>query len=133
MGVEVRFCDAVDITDQNTWRTSSRWPVSPLSTPSVMNGYLVQRIGPALRDLDATRMPDFGRDAVDETGFYPSTLDVSPAEAWLALLDSHEQPSWAKGERRVRVFLPSEEEASQGFIPGGGHGAALLPWRARKS
>lgn len=125
--VSWRFCDARDITDPGTWTTSDRWPVTRLTAPTVTNGYLIARFGPALRHLETSWRRSEA--TVDSTGFYPSASEQTAADAWIALLDSPDCPVWAQGPRRARIFVDSEAAALQEYITHGQfHGLLHSPY-----
>ncbi|WP_434157575.1 hypothetical protein [Clavibacter michiganensis] len=112
-----RFCDAVDVDDDSTWITSTRWPVHARTVPQVIDDRMVVLFGDGLRSLRSyhgstyTNQPD-----VDETGFYPSVTEESHLEAWLRFLnDTENLPEWAKGPRVARVFRTHAAAAEDGF------------------
>lgn len=117
--VRWRYCDAVNVDDETTWKTSQRWPVSARSTPIVMDDRMIVPFGDGLSTLQPYQhlAVDRHRDPVDETGFYPSVTEESHLEAWLRFLDdSPNLPDWARGERVARVFRNAEAAAEDGFV-----------------
>ncbi len=116
--VQHRFCDAVDITDPITWKTSTRWPVHARSTPRVLDDRMIVTFGDGLASLqDYDTGLDLRRGPIDDTGFYPSDHPETHLEAWLRFLnDQAHLPEWAQGPRTARVFRNDDTAASNGFI-----------------
>lgn len=113
--VSWRFCDAVDITDPNTWITQRVWPRHARSAPYIVENHIVSVFGqPASRRFSV--MPDpFPKPELDETGFYPSKLPQTGLDAWLDFLDGEDLPDWARGPRVARCFRSDSAAFADGF------------------
>jgi hypothetical protein len=117
--VRWRFCDAVDIDDEETWIKTSEWPVHSRSTPSVVDDTMIVLFGDGLRSIrsyhdnihsDRERRNDAGESS------YPSVTEEAHLEAWLRFLDDAENlPEWAQGPRTARVFRNENSAAEDGF------------------
>ncbi|MFK4298105.1 hypothetical protein ABH924_003266 [Arthrobacter sp. GAS37] len=115
--VSWRFCDAVDITDPDTWEESRIWPVEPRTGPRIVGDRIIVDVGEALNSIsDPHQRLKTHQGPVDETGFYASVPDLNSLEAWLGFLDRADVPEWAQGPRVARVLLTEEEARTQGFV-----------------
>ncbi|MBB2975091.1 hypothetical protein FHX49_000632 [Microbacterium endophyticum] len=115
-----RFCDAVDIEDPSTWKTSRKWPVHSREIPKRMGDRLIVPFGDLLREerFPSTNWLPVRAPGIDETGFYPSDTGQTSFQAWLRFLDDEDGtglPNWAQGGRVARVFRNSEAAFEDGF------------------
>jgi len=104
-----RFCDAVDISNPNTWEKSVYWPRQDMGIPDLSDDRMVVRFGegrPRLRY--GNRIPLPGDDRRD-----PAHPEKTRLEAWINFLN--DPPEWASGNRVARVFVNRGFAAAQGF------------------
>lgn len=111
-----RFCDAVDVTDPETWELSRMWPVEGRTWPQLVGDSMVIPFGPRRPGKRWREAPQLAhqRDP-DPSGFYPSSHATPGWEQWVDFLDQDELPVWARGRRRAWLFLDREIAAERGF------------------
>lgn len=111
-----RFCDAVDITDPQTWETSRMWPVEGRSWPQLIDGRMVVAWGPGMpgRGYSHSLKNKHQRDP-DPSGFYPSSHATPSWEQWIDFLDQEDLPDWAEsvGPRRTAWLFYDETQAEE--------------------
>lgn len=111
-----RFCDAVDITNPQTWETSRMWPVEGRSWPLLVNGRLVVAWGPGMPGRGYSDLPRMNQRDPDPSGFYPSSHATPGWEQWIDFLDQEDLPDWAEqpiGPRRSAWLFYDETQAEE--------------------
>lgn len=127
-----RFCDAVDITDPQTWETSRMWPVEGRSWPDLVNGRLVVAWGPDVPGQGYSYGLKINQPDPDPSGFYPSSHATPGWEQWIDFLDQEDLPDWAEPvwPRRAWLFYDESQAEEHGFLMEGrgmGHGHFASP------
>lgn len=110
-----RFCDAVDITDPQTWETSRVWPVEGRSWPLLVDGRLVVAWGPGMPGRGYSRRLKMNQPDPDPSGFYPSSQATPGWEQWIDFLDQEDLPIWAEPimQRRTAWLFYDETQAEE--------------------
>lgn len=108
-----RFCDAVDITDPQTWEKSRMWPVEGRSWPQLVEGRMVVAWGPRMPGTGYFPVSKSSQPDPDPSGFYPSSHATSGWEQWIDFLDQEDLPDWAEpfGPRRAAWLFYDETQA----------------------